>query len=117
MERVTLQHVAAIIDGRVVASPGSTGLVVEFAFASDLMSDVLTTDVHNLLLITGLTNLQTIRTAEMADIFGIVLVRGKKATAEMKSLANEHGIVLIETDWSMFRVCSVLSDCGLKPVF
>ncbi|MFO7574967.1 MAG: hypothetical protein R6W67_07400 [Bacteroidales bacterium] len=114
---MVLSEVAKVSGGRVVISHSNTGVEVEYAFASDLMSDVLTTDIHNLLLITGLANLQTIRTAEMADIFGIVLVRGKKATDEMKRLADEHGIVLVETEWSMFRVCSALASAGLKPVF
>ncbi len=112
-----ISEVAKISGGIVITSPLNTGIEVDYAFASDLMSDVLTTDVHNLLLITGLANLQTIRTAEMADIFGIVLVRGKKATEEMKRLASEQGIVIIETDWSMFRVCGALNSAGLKPVF
>lgn len=114
---MVLSEAAKIAGGTVVTSPSNTGIEVDYAFASDLMSDVLTTDVHNLLLITGLTNLQTIRTAEMADIFGIILVRGKKATDDMKSLASEHGIVIVETEWSMFRVCSALSLAGLKPVY
>jgi ribulose 1,5-bisphosphate synthetase/thiazole synthase len=114
---MVLSEVAEISGGRVITSHFNTGVEVEYAFASDLMSDVLTTDIHNLLLVTGLSNLQTIRTAEMADIFGIVLVRGKKATDEMKRLAGEHGIVIIETGWSMFRVCVALGSAGLKPVF
>jgi predicted transcriptional regulator len=114
---MVLSEVAKLSGGIVITSHSNTGVEVDYAFASDLMSDVLTTDIHNLLLITGLSNLQTIRTAEMADIFGIVLVRGKKATEEMKRLANEHGIVIIETEWSMFRVCGALTSAGLKPVF
>jgi hypothetical protein len=50
------------------------------AFASDLMSDVLTLKNDNLVLITGLATLQTIRTAEMADINCIIFVRNKKVS-------------------------------------
>ena len=65
---------------------------VKFGFASDLLSDVLTLSVDNLLFITGLSNLQTIRTAEMADIGQILFVRGKKVTPEMCALAKENNI-------------------------
>lgn len=114
---MTIGSIAEKCNGVVRSGERNLSLTMEYAFASDLMSDVLTTDVHNLLLVTGLSNLQTIRTAEMADIFGIVLVRGKKATLDMIELADEQGIVIIETPWSMFRVCGMLFGSGLKPVF
>jgi hypothetical protein len=58
------------------------------AFSSDLMSDVLTLDEDNILLITGLANLQLISTAEMADINAVLLARGKQASTEMIELAE-----------------------------
>jgi predicted transcriptional regulator len=113
---MTLDKVKEIVEGRLVSSPGNIDITIERAFASDMMSDVLTIDTKNLLLITGLSNIQTIRTAEMADILGIVLVRGKRATDDMLSIADELGIVIIETSWSMFRVCGALAGFGLNPV-
>ena len=90
---------------------------IHFGFASDLMSDVLTIDTDNLLLITGLNNLQTIRTSEMSDITFILFVRDKKVSPEMKELACENGITLIECGYSMFRTCSILGEMGLEPVY
>lgn len=100
----------------VCGNPDSSHEVNE-AFASDLMSDVLTLDHLNPLLITGLSNLQTIRTAEMADIRVIVLARGKKATEEMIELATEHGMTLIETPFSVFRTSGMLYQHGIKPIY
>ena len=48
------------------------------AFSSDLMSDVLTNEADEAVLITGLANVQAIRTAEMADISCILFVRDKE---------------------------------------
>ena len=48
---------------------------VETAFASDLLSDVLAYSKENALFITGLTNPQVIRTAEVLDLVGVVFVR------------------------------------------
>jgi hypothetical protein len=81
------------------------------------MSDVLTLDTDHLLLLTGMANLQVIRTAEMADIFCIAFVRGKRVTPDMKQLAIENNIVLIETPFSMFRAAAVLFNAGLPPVY
>lgn len=90
---------------------------VKNAFSSDLMSDVLTLDEENILLITGLANVQLIRTAEMADIHVILLARNKKATSEMIELADENGVVLLETPYSIFRVSGILYTNGLKAVY
>jgi len=81
------------------------------------MSDVLTIDSEDILLITGLANTQSIRTAEMADIHFILLVRNKKATPEMIELAHEIGIVLMETPFSLFKTSGILYESGLKPVY
>ena len=91
--------------------------LVERGFSSDLMSDVLTLDTENLLLITGLSNIQTIRTAEMADIHYILFVRNKKITAEMAELAKENNMVLMETPFSLFKTSGILYNHGLKPVY
>jgi hypothetical protein len=87
------------------------------AFASDLMSDVLTLDADNLLLITGLNNLQTIRTAEMAEIKHILFVRSKKPTPQMIELAKNENMTLMVCNKSMFQTSGLLFQAGLKPVY
>ncbi|MDD2380728.1 MAG: hypothetical protein PHV35_03430 [Mariniphaga sp.] len=87
------------------------------AFSSDLMSDVLTLDEENILLITGLSNLQLVRTAEMADIQAVLIARGKRATPEMIELANENGIVIMETPYSIYKASGILFAKGLKAVY
>ncbi len=89
----------------------------EFAFASDLMSDVLRLTYEKTMLITGLCNLQTIRTAEMAEINLIIIARGKKADERMISVAKECDICLLETDFSSYRICGELYSYGIKPLY
>jgi predicted transcriptional regulator len=111
-----LSLIVELLNARVVSGKIEDE-VVETGFSSDLMSDVLTFDSDKMLLITGMANLQTIRTAEMADIHCILLVRNKKATKEMLKLADELGIALLETAMSSFRCCGILYNAGLKPVY
>ena len=112
-----LKDVVALLDAKVICGSGNLDREMEFAFASDLMSDVLTLKNDNLLLLTGLANLQTIRTSEMSDINNIIFVRNKKATAEMIELADENEMVLIECGYSMFKASGLLYKAGLKPLF
>jgi len=112
-----LKDILEIIDGQVVCGNNRLNEEVDVGFASDLMSDVLTLPTNNLLLITGLANLQTIRTAEMADIYYIVLVRKKKVTAEILELAKENNQVIIECPYSMFKTIGLLYVAGLNAVY
>jgi hypothetical protein len=111
-----LDEIVNLMEANVVAG-NIYGEIVETGFCSDLMSDVLTLDTDRMLLITGTANLQTIRTAEMADIHSILLVRNKKATKEMLKLAEESDIVILQTPFSSFRCCGILYASGLNPVY
>lgn len=87
------------------------------AFSSDLMSDVLTLDAENILLITGLVNVQIIRTAEVAEIQHLVVVRNKKVSDDIVELAKTLNMVLIESPYSMFKASGILYANGLNPLY
>ena len=112
-----LKDILEILDGQVICGNDRLNDEVEAGFASDLLSDVLTLQATNLVLLTGLANLQTIRTAEMADISYIVLVRKKKATPDIIELARENNQVIIECPYSMFKSSGLLFKAGLKAVY
>ncbi|MBN2487010.1 MAG: hypothetical protein JXB34_13630 [Bacteroidales bacterium] len=110
-------EIAKQVEGSVICQGNNSEISVNRAFASDLMSDVLTLSTDSLLLITGLANMQTIRTAEMADIKNILFVRNKKPTTEMLAIARQEGINIITCSKSMFAACSILHGAGIKPVY
>jgi predicted transcriptional regulator len=112
-----IEEIARLIDARICSGGDRLQTVIEFAAASDLMSDVLTIHHDNMALLTGLANVQTIRTAEMSDIHCVILLRGKRATPEMAELANEHNIVLLESPLTLFKACGVLYAAGIQPVY
>ena len=86
---MTLKEIKDLVQGEIICGEDNLDQQIECVFASDLMSDVLTLrDVDNLLLLTGLSNLQSIRTCEMSDICYMLVVRGKAVTDEMKELAD-----------------------------
>jgi len=114
---MTIRQIKELTKATIVCGASQLEKEASSAFASDLMSDVLTLECNEVLLITGLCNLQTIRTAEMADVSCILFVRGKKATTEMKTLADENQMVLMETDYSMFRTVGELYSKGLPPIY
>jgi predicted transcriptional regulator len=114
---VKISEITKITEATVAAGSLDSNKIITKAFSSDLMSDVLTLDEENILLITGLANVQLLRTAEMADIHVVLLARNKKATPEMIQLANENKIIVLETSFSIFRASGELYKNGLKPVY
>lgn len=114
---LTIKDISEKIDGHIVCCEENKSAKVEYAFSSDLMSDVLTLQKENLVLITGLSNLQTVRTSELSDITCIIIGRDKKINKEIISLAKANDIVLIESAYSVFRISGELYKAGLKPIF
>lgn len=112
-----IQQIQELTGATVACGEDKLDCDVQCAFASDLMSDVLTLDCSEVILITGLCNLQTIRTAEMADVSCILFVRGKKISADMLQLASENDLILLETDHSMYHTVGELYSNGLVPVY
>ena len=91
---MTLGEVLALIDGRAISRRIDLNQEVRMACGADLMSDVLAFSHAGTLLMTGLTNPQVVRTAEMAGVQAIVFVRGKYPPPETISLAEEKNIPL-----------------------
>ncbi|MFA8299914.1 MAG: DRTGG domain-containing protein [Hyphomicrobiales bacterium] len=112
-----IEGIKQLIEATVICGEESLDHEVEFGFASDLMSDVLTLDDDNTILITGLANLQSIRTAEMADLRCIILARNKDASDDMVALAKELDLIILKSKYSVFKTSGILFNAGLKPVY
>ncbi|HWR62414.1 MAG TPA: DRTGG domain-containing protein [Clostridia bacterium] len=109
-------EIKRILDAEVLCGDQLMENEISYAFSSDLMSDVLAFVNGKTLLLTGLTNQQVIRTAEMADIGFIVFVRGKKPEAEIVELAVENNIVLLSTRDTMYIASGKLYGSGLEGI-
>lgn len=114
---MNVMQVAELVQGSVITGSENGDNLVTRAFASDLMSDVLTIRSDQMVLLTGLVNIQAIRTAEISDIGCIVFVRNKKVTDEMVMLGRENRITIIESPLSLFKASGLLYSAGIQPVF
>jgi len=108
-----LREVLSAIEGKAISLDVDLDSDVDMACGSDLMSDVLAYTHEGTLLMTGLTNPQVIRTAEVAGIAAIVFVRGKLPPPETISLAEERSIPLLASKYTMFETCGRLYKAGL----
>ena len=110
---MTLAEVLSIVEGKLISCDADLGQEVKMACGADLMSDVLAFTHTGTLLMTGLTNPQVVRTAEMAGIVAIVFVRGKLPPPETIALAEEKGIPLLASRFTMYESCGRLFSTGL----
>ena len=109
-----ISKIIELLDAKILCGEDMIENEVHSACGSDMMSDVLAFVKEQAVLLTGLINLQVVRTAEMMDMKCIVFVRGKKPGSEVIELANESGIVMLSTDERMYVACGKLYENGLR---
>jgi hypothetical protein len=96
-----------------LASERDGGREIPGCFAADLMSEVLAFSGHGPLLVTGLTNVQALHTAEVLDAQAILYVNGKRPDAQVMALARARGLPLLSTPLTMYEACGRLHGGGL----
>lgn len=108
-----IRQIQQLLDAEVHCCEENLDTDVFSACGSDMMSDVLAFVKDQAVLLTGLLNLQTVRTAMMMDMKCIVFVRGKKPDQNTIELAEQAGIVLLSTEDRMYQACGKLYSAGL----
>lgn len=110
---MNLAEVLSVTEGKLISGDVDLSQEVFMACGADLMSDVLAFTHAGTLLLTGLTNPQVVRTAEMAGIVAIVFVRGKLPPPETVALAQEKGIPLLASKHTLYESCGRLYQARL----
>ena len=110
---MTLGQVRDALEAESLAATEGLDMELTMACGADLMSDVLAFAKAEALLLTGLTNTQAVRTAEIAEIKAICFVRGKRPQPDTIELAKEKQIPLLCTRLPMYEACGRLYRSGL----
>jgi len=111
-----INELIKIIDGLPLTSLADEMREIKGGCGADLMSDVLASIQPDAVLLTGLCNPQVVRTAQMADVSAIVIVRGKSVPPETIELAEQECIPLISSPYGMFELCGRLYQAGLSSL-
>jgi len=113
---MNVRELVQLINGKLYNSSADLDREIKGGCGADLMSDVLASIQPEAVLLTGLCNPQVVRTAVMADVAAIILVRGKTPPPETINLAEEEGIALISSPFGMFELCGRLYAAGLASL-
>ena len=98
---MTVRDVMLALNADLICGEENLDTPVHDACGSDMMSDVLAFVKNQTVLLTGLVNIQMVRTADMMD-------------EDMPALARRRGMVLLSTPLRMFEACGILWENGLR---
>ncbi len=105
---VLISEVASRVEGKFLHQGNRK--FVRWIVASSLMSDILTTDEEEILLLSNLNTAQVVRTADMIGAHAIMIACGKPVPQDTLDLARKLDISLICTDYPVFETCFRLSS-------
>jgi len=112
-EQMKLSQIVEALEAKILTGDDLLEKDIDTCGASDLMSDILAGLSEGCILLTGLTTVQVIRTAMVAEVGAVVFVRGKTPPQEVINLAQEQELPLISSPYSMFVSCGRLHACNL----
>lgn len=104
---VLINEVASRVEGKFLHQGNRR--FVRWVVASSLMSDILTTDEEDILLLSNLNTAQVVRTADMIGANAIMIACGKPVPQDTLDLARKLDISLICTEYPVFETCFQLA--------
>ena len=110
---MNLNEIIELANGIALNPEVGMNIKIRGGCGADLMSDVLASSQPKAVLLTGLTNPQVVRTAQIAEFRAIIFVRGKQPQAETLAIATQEKIPLITSPFGMFELCGHLRRAGL----
>jgi predicted transcriptional regulator len=113
---MTLAEIKELLRCDVLVGGEDLSVDVQDVVASDGMSEILAFARSKELMITGLTNIQSIRTADIAGVCAVLYCRGKLPEKRVLDFAREKGIPILATAMGMFEICGILYAKGLRGV-
>lgn len=110
---LTLAEISILLDCEPIGDVDGD-LAFSAVVASDAMSEILASTHHGALMLTGLTTIQSVRTAIVADVPTVIYLRGKRPSDKVLDLARDKRIHVMLTDYGMFESCGILYAAGLE---
>ncbi len=111
-----LAAVREVLKAKVLVGEDKLAMIIEAGAGGDLMSDLLRRPMNGVVVLSGLNNLQLIRTAVILGVAALVLVRGKEPDPEMLAEARLHELPVLSTPFTMFTACGRLFNQGLRGI-
>ena len=110
-----MQKLVDVIEGRVLSGADRiNGFNISGCFATELMSDALAFSKPGMALLTGLTTVQAVHTADVAELRVIIFAYGRKPEKPVLELAKKKKLPLIQTEMTLRNAVLALKKAGIE---
>ena len=109
-----VRDIVALLEAEVLSGEDKLDEEVKSVGASDMISDMLALSKPGMIILTGYTYPQVIRTALVTDLLGLIVVRGKTVAPETIAYARENNFLLLRTRGYLYSSCGKIYAMGLK---
>ena len=109
-----LIKIQELLKAEVLTGKYDPEIEIQIGCSSDLMSEILAFGKPGSILLTSLTNIQAINTANVSDIKVVCFVMGKIPDENMINLAIKNDVIVLITKLTTFESCGRLYQNGLK---
>lgn len=109
-----LSEIKDILNARVLTCDDALDRNIVAGGGADIMKAILATVAKDVLLLTGLTSEEVVRTATISQAGAVVFVRGQEPSARTIAQARDFNLPLLVTDYSMFVAIGKLYMNGLR---
>lgn len=105
-----LIRIADTLEAELIYAPARWEKInIETVFVSDLMSDVLMSDLEEMILVTSLSTEQSIRSAGIVGAEVVMIANDKTVSEGMIALAKDQDVALFCTHFPKYETCVRLS--------
>jgi predicted transcriptional regulator len=111
---IRVRDIVALLDAEILSGENKLDEEVRSVGASDMISDILALTQPGMVVLTGYTYPQVIRSALVTDLLGLVVVRGKNVAPETIAYARENNFLLLRTRGYLYSSCGKIYAMGLR---
>jgi predicted transcriptional regulator len=87
---------------------------VDGVYLSDMISDVVANAKPGNLLVTGQVHANVVAAANLVDVCGVVIAKGKRPTEEVLQMAAKASITIFSTEMDRWEIASKLYETGIR---
>ena len=110
---MTIQELAALIDGAVQTKTVDTSREVTCGYCCDLLSWVMAKGKEGMAWATVQAHMNVVAVAVLADMSCVIAAEGVQFGADVIEKAEEEGVALITTDLSAYHVAGRMHEKGI----
>ncbi len=111
---MTIQELAALIDGKVETKTVDTGREVLCGYVCDLLSWVMARGREGMAWVTVQAHMNVVAVAVLADMSCVVAAEGVQFEPAVVEKAEEEGIALITSPLSAYRIAGLMHEKGVE---